>query len=126
MDVCILNAGIGESAPFLAPDTPQRLWQATLDIDLVAVIAGIKAAAACMRGRGGTIISIASAGALNPMPASPVYAASKAGVLHLTRSVAGDLAQQGILAHVSCPHFTGKSTSMHCSFIRHPYPCVHL
>ena len=40
-----------------------------------------------------------------PMPAAPVYAAAKAGVVHLTRSAAPTLAWRGIRAMAVCPEF---------------------
>ena len=39
------------------------------------------------------------------MPAAPVYAAAKAGVVHLTRSAAPTLARRGIRAMAVCPEF---------------------
>ncbi|GAX83190.1 hypothetical protein CEUSTIGMA_g10616.t1 [Chlamydomonas eustigma] len=109
LDLAILNAGIGERGDLLNPETPQdggHGWQATLDVDLTAVITGARSAAALMIPSGsGTIICIASAAAFFPMPAAPVYAASKAGVVHFTRSIAIPLKKVGIKACAVCPEF---------------------
>lgn len=57
-------------------------------------------------GSSGSILSVASAGALFPMPTAPVYAAAKSALVHFTRSVAGGLfRQQGIRLMALCPEF---------------------
>ncbi|GLC40673.1 hypothetical protein PLESTB_000034100 [Pleodorina starrii] len=85
LQLVVLNAGIGERGPFFDPANTG--WQTTLDVDLTAVLYGIKIAAELMSG-GGTILAVASAGAVFPMPVAPVYAAAKAGVAHFVRSAA--------------------------------------
>ena len=101
LDVAILNAGIFESGPFFssgAGNDDDRSWQRCLDVDLRATLAGVRAAAAVMsrtnnnqNSTGGAIVVTASAGGLYPMPAAPVYAASKGGLVHFIRSAAGGL-----------------------------------
>eukprot|EP00198_Chlamydomonas_reinhardtii_P006628 XP_001695964.1 NADPH:quinone oxidoreductase [Chlamydomonas reinhardtii] len=76
----VLNAGIGERGSFFDPSNTTQ-WQTTLDVDLTAVLYGVKAAVEVMGG-GGSILAVASAGAIFPMPVAPVYAAAKAGVAH--------------------------------------------
>jgi len=115
LDVVILNAGIFESGPFFEPGDAQA-WQACLDVDLRANLAGIRAAAAVMRkgGQGGSgggsrdvggaIVVIASAGGLYPMPAAPVYSASKAGLVQFVRSAARGLhGATGVRLTALCP-----------------------
>jgi NAD(P)-dependent dehydrogenase (short-subunit alcohol dehydrogenase family) len=51
------------------------------------------------------IINTASMGGLIPMPMGPVYAATKAGVIHLSRSMA-HLAAEGIRVNAICPTYT--------------------
>ena len=105
VDIMINNAGVDDAGQdFFAPGADR--WERTLAIDLAAVIRGTQLAVQCMRGRGGgVIINMASMGGLIPMAMGPVYAASKAGVIHFTRSLAY-LADEGIRVNVICPTFT--------------------
>ncbi|PNW72202.1 hypothetical protein CHLRE_16g677950v5 [Chlamydomonas reinhardtii] len=104
----VLNAGIGERGSFFDPSNTTQ-WQTTLDVDLTAVLYGVKAAVEVMGG-GGSILAVASAGAIFPMPVAPVYAAAKAGVAHFVRSAARGLANRpggggGIRLMALCPEF---------------------
>ena len=105
VDIMINNAGVDDAGQdFFAPGADR--WERTLAIDLVAVIRGTQLAVQRMRGQGGgVIINMASMGGLIPMAMGPVYAASKAGVIHFTRSLAY-LADEGIRVNVICPTFT--------------------
>ncbi|GIL79821.1 hypothetical protein Vretifemale_9109 [Volvox reticuliferus] len=104
LQLVVLNAGIGERGPFFDP--ANEGWQNTLDVDLTAVLHGIKIAAEMMSG-GGAILAVASAGAFFPMPVAPVYAAAKAGVAHFVRSSARSLASRRppLRLMALCPEF---------------------
>jgi NAD(P)-dependent dehydrogenase (short-subunit alcohol dehydrogenase family) len=52
---------------------------------------------------GGTIVNVSSTAGLGAGPRRPIYAASKAGVLLLTRSIAVDYGPQGVRANAICP-----------------------
>ena len=100
------NAGISEGGQdFLAPDS--RFWEQTLAINLGAVIRATQLEVQHLRrqGGGGVIINMASMGGLVPMANSPVYAATKAGVIQFSRSLAF-LAEEGIRVNAICPTFT--------------------
>jgi NAD(P)-dependent dehydrogenase (short-subunit alcohol dehydrogenase family) len=105
VDIMINNAGVDDAGQdFFAPGADR--WERTLAIDLAAVIRGTQLAVQGMRGQGGgVIINVASMGGLIPMAMGPVYAASKAGVIHFSRSLAY-LADEGIRVNVICPTFT--------------------
>ncbi len=106
VDIIHNNAGISEGGQdFFAPGS--EAWERTLAIDLEAVIRATQLEVQHLRsqGGGGVIINTASMGGLVPMPTSPVYAASKAGVIHFSRSLAY-LANEGIRVNVICPTFT--------------------
>ncbi|EFJ49435.1 hypothetical protein VOLCADRAFT_117231, partial [Volvox carteri f. nagariensis] len=90
LQLVVLNAGIGERGTFFDPNNTR--WQTTLDVNLTAVLHGIKIASELMMSYGGgAILAVASAGAVFPMPVAPVYAAAKAGVAHFVRSAARGL-----------------------------------
>mmetsp|Transcript_28821 Transcript_28821/g.73503 ORF Transcript_28821/g.73503 Transcript_28821/m.73503 type:complete len:670 (-) Transcript_28821:412-2421(-) len=105
LTLAVLNAGIGERGDVFDP--ANGAWQRTMDIDLTAVIAGVRAAALAMGPTGGgSVVAIASAGGFFPMPVAPVYAAAKAGVVHFVRSAARGLASKAKVAlHAVCPEF---------------------
>jgi len=106
VDIVDNNAGISEiGLDFFTPGSDA--WEKTLAIDLEAVIRGTQLAVQQLRrqGGGGVVINTASMGGLIPMAISPVYAASKAGVIHFTRSLAY-LAGEGIRVNVVCPTYT--------------------
>jgi 15-hydroxyprostaglandin dehydrogenase (NAD) len=106
VDIVINNAGVDDAGQDFFALGANR-WERTLAIDLAAVIRGTQLAVQHMRRQGGdgVIINTASMGGLIPMATGPVYAASKAGVIHFTRSLAY-LADEGIRVNVICPTFT--------------------
>lgn len=104
VDIVHNNAGINERGDFLAPGADE--WEETLAIDLQAVIRATQIAVVQLRKQGGgVIINTASMGGIIPMPTSPIYATSKAGVIQLCRSL-GYLASEGIRVNAICPSFT--------------------
>jgi NAD(P)-dependent dehydrogenase (short-subunit alcohol dehydrogenase family) len=76
-----------------------------LDVNVLGVVLGSRAAVDVMGPRGGHILNIASISAHGPVPGLAVYAASKAAVLSFTTSLQGDLdlARLPIRAHALCP-----------------------
>jgi NAD(P)-dependent dehydrogenase (short-subunit alcohol dehydrogenase family) len=83
-------------------------WQRVLDVNLTGTLLALRAAAALMldRQRRGSIITIASIAARDPLLAgNPSYAVSKAGVWMLTKSAAKNLAPHGIRVNAVGPGF---------------------
>ena len=103
LDIVCNNAGINGGDLF-ADEAGD--WRRVIDINLSAVIDGTRIAVREMRRRGGgVIVNTASMGGLLPIPGGPVYAASKAGVVNFTRSLA-PIAAEGIRVNAVCPTYT--------------------
>lgn len=105
VDIAHNNAGVSERGDFFS--IPYEQWTPTVAINLQAVIAATQLEVIFMRkqGGGGLIVNTASMGGLVPMAMNPVYAATKAGVIHFTRSLSY-LANEGIRVNAVCPSFT--------------------
>jgi NAD(P)-dependent dehydrogenase (short-subunit alcohol dehydrogenase family) len=87
-DILINNAGVDEPLGLRMPnDWPQ--YQRILDINLTAVVRGTLLAVQTWRDsrRPGVVVNVASAAGTVVSTLSPVYAASKSGVVHFTRSM---------------------------------------
>jgi len=95
IDVWINNASISPKIPLI--DMTGDEWDEVFRTNLRAVFIGAQLAARMMReSGGGVILNAASFAAIMPNPTSGCYAASKAGVASLTKSLAGELAPFGI------------------------------
>jgi NAD(P)-dependent dehydrogenase (short-subunit alcohol dehydrogenase family) len=110
IDVLVNNAGVFEPIAVEAPaDDWQAAWGRTMQINLQASADLCRRAILQWRehGGGGRIVNIASRAAYRgDSPAHWHYAASKAGMIGMTKSIARGYAAQGILAFAICPGFT--------------------
>lgn len=98
LDVLVNNAGVIEPISHLASSDPEG-WAHAVDVNLNGVYHGMRAALPVMIAqKAGTILTISSGAAHNPVEAWSHYCASKAGVAMLTRCVNQENAGDGIRA----------------------------
>ena len=114
LHVMVNNAGIGGShKPFLEDDFDD--FERTMGVNIFGVMVGCQRAARHMAEHGGGVITnITSIGGINAGPGVIAYRASKAAVIHLTRSIAIELAQRGI--RVNCIAPAHIPTAMNATF----------
>ena len=108
IDVLINNAGVFEAAPVdLDHDEWVGAWERTMRINLTASAELCRLAVLHFREHGGgRIVNVASRAAYRgDSPAHWHYAASKAGMIGMTKSIARGFAADNILAFAVCPGF---------------------
>lgn len=110
IDVLVNNAGIFEAAPVdLEDDAWLAAWGRTMQVNLTAAAQLSRFAVRHWQARreSGRIVNIASRAAYRgDSPAHWHYAASKAGMVAMTKSIARGFARDGVLAFAICPGFT--------------------
>jgi 3-oxoacyl-[acyl-carrier protein] reductase len=112
IDVLINNAGIFEAVDYNAADVEwHAAWARTLQVNLQSSADLCRLAIATWRGAGtgGRIVNVASRAAYRgDSPKHWHYAASKAGMVGMTKSIARGYAAENILAFAICPGFTAS------------------
>ena len=105
IDVVFNNAGAGGARENIA-EIDDDGWDRTMDLLLRSVAMGIRYAVPHMQGRkGAAIVNTSSVAAVGPGYSPTAYAVAKAGVLHLTKCAATDLAKHGIRVNAVQPGF---------------------
>ena len=100
------NAGIGgESGPI--ENQNAKGWQWALDVNLMGVVFGAKVMVPLIKqhGEGGWIVNVASMAGMGGTPYGGAYTATKAAVVAVSESWAGELESEGINVSVLCPAF---------------------
>lgn len=102
LDILVNNAGVVLLEPVQSMSLGQ--WSHVIDTNMGGTFLGMQMAAPRMR-PGGAILNIASTAGLRGTAMASAYAASKAGIISLTRSAARQLAQDGLDIRVNaiCP-----------------------
>jgi NAD(P)-dependent dehydrogenase (short-subunit alcohol dehydrogenase family) len=102
IDVLSNNAGIEEPTEPPVVETTDEIWESTFRVNVTGVFWLCRAAIPLMRD-GGSIVNMGSANGIVPRPNAAAYCATKAALLHLTRSLALELAPRHIRVNCVCP-----------------------
>jgi NAD(P)-dependent dehydrogenase (short-subunit alcohol dehydrogenase family) len=122
LDALINNAGIAVFAPIM--ETSDADWRRIMEVNLTGPFLCTKAAAPLMREHGGgAIVNITSISAVRASTLRSAYGTSKAGLAHLTKQLAVELASFGIRVNAVAPGpvETAMAKTVHTPEIRADY-----
>ena len=104
LDFVILNAGVGDSAPFQR--TRRDAWDRIIATNLTALFDGAQLALPdLLEGEDKRLVVVASVAGLKGAPYAAPYAASKHGAVGLTRSLALEFVKTKLTVNAVCPSF---------------------
>lgn len=104
VDIVVNNAGIQTVSP--VEDFPKDRWDMIIDINMNSAFHVIRAAVPHMKLAGwGRVINIASAHGLVASPFKSAYVTAKHGVVGMTKTVALEVAENGITCNAICPGY---------------------
>lgn len=102
LDVLVNSAGVIYRNKTLEEHTEEE-WDVTFDTNVKGTFLMCRAALPHLRAAGGSIVNLSSYVGLVGFAGSAAYAASKAAVINLTRTIALDHAPEGLRANCVCP-----------------------
>ncbi len=104
VDIVVNNAGIQNVQP--VEEFPPEKWDAIVAINMSSAFHTVRAAIPQMKERGwGRVINIASAHGLVASPFKSAYVTAKHGMLGFTKTVALEVAENGITSNAICPGY---------------------
>lgn len=108
VDILVNNAGITRDNLFMRMSDEE--WQSVLDVNLTATFKLCKGVLrGMMKSRWGRIVNISSVVGATGNPGQGNYAAAKAGMVGMTKSLAYEVASRGITANAVAPGFIGTA-----------------
>ena len=121
LDALVNNAGIAVFKPLL--ETTEQDWNRVLAVNLIGPFLCTKAAVPLLRERGGAVANITSISAVRASTLRSAYGTSKAGLAHLTKQLAVELASFGIRVNGVAPGpvETAMAKAVHTPEIRADY-----
>ena len=121
LDALVNNAGIAHFGPIM--ETPLEIWNEILAVNLTGPFIMTQAAVPLMRETGGAIVNITSISSLRASTLRVAYGTSKAGLGHLTKQMAVELASDGIRVNAVAPGpvDTAMALKVHSREIRADY-----
>lgn len=105
VDNCVANAGVSGKGAYAFHELPTEEWRRLLAVNLDGVFFTLRAAARHMveRGKGGSLVTMASTAAIEGAARNGHYGASKGAVVSLTRALAVEYARYKIRANTILP-----------------------
>lgn len=104
LDILVNNAGITRDQIFMRMSDEE--WQSVIDVNLTATMRLCRGVMRpMMKARWGRIINISSIVGATGNPGQANYAAAKAGMVGMTKSIASEVASRGITANAIAPGF---------------------
>src|SRR5262249_4669253 len=112
IDVCVSNAAITDTIAPAHRMTPEQ-WSRDIDVNLTGAFRAIQACLPGMRERRwGRIVVISSGAAVGGLPGQVAYAASKAGLIGMTKTLAAECVRRGITANAILPGMVATEKAM--------------
>jgi NAD(P)-dependent dehydrogenase (short-subunit alcohol dehydrogenase family) len=103
VDVCVSNAAVTDTIAPAHRMTAEQ-WTRDIDVNLTGAFRAVQACLPGMRSRGhGRVVVISSAAARGGLPGQVAYAASKAGLLGMVKTLAAENAARGITVNAVLP-----------------------
>ena len=104
LDIVVNCAGVLHIGP--VETFAAELWARTFEVNVMGQFLVVKHAVPYLRaGQGGSIVNIASAAGIKSGPGETAYAASKGAIIAFSRTLAAELAPDGIRVNAMCPGF---------------------